>query len=273
MTDKILFSVNEGDVKAVTIVDGLVDGIPVNELNNNDQVLALASTEAEAQALALAYDESLIDMDNATIDGYTVACLQESQLDGLYLDEIRSWYWNNIYKEALNNLRFEEDTEQLTGYAFIGTIFSITPSGKIYTPFACSNVTEAEALLDEIFNEDLEAVASEHGMFISHFDDSYFASIVVDDTDYDADTMSFITTEDYQVYIEWLAGSNHVPIITSISKCFIQFGNYGATVTTNLINDVVSFDVEAGNSMEKDVITQYLNSIQNEYLLQLFRYE
>lgn len=32
---------------------------------------------------------------------------------------------------------------------FLGTVFALTPSGKFYTPWACSNVTEAEADEDE----------------------------------------------------------------------------------------------------------------------------
>ena len=36
---------------------------------------------------------------------------------------------------------------------YLGTCFDLVPSGKYYTPFACSNVTEAEALKDEEWYE------------------------------------------------------------------------------------------------------------------------
>jgi hypothetical protein len=32
---------------------------------------------------------------------------------------------------------------------FLGTVFALVPSGKFYTPWACSNVTEDEASADE----------------------------------------------------------------------------------------------------------------------------
>lgn len=53
---------------------------------------------------------------------------------------------------------------------WLGTALGLTPSGKIYTPFACSNVTEAEAEADEEWRERLEAEAEERGMYISDLD-------------------------------------------------------------------------------------------------------
>jgi hypothetical protein len=46
-----------------------------------------------------------------------------------YTRQIESFNWSRIKSEA-----HEE------GYAFLGSVFSITPSGKFYMPFACSNV-------------------------------------------------------------------------------------------------------------------------------------
>jgi hypothetical protein len=49
---------------------------------------------------------------------------------------------------------------------YLGSVFSLSPSGKYYTPFASSNVTEAEAEKDEAWYEELEETASSHGLFI-----------------------------------------------------------------------------------------------------------
>lgn len=49
---------------------------------------------------------------------------------------------------------------------YLGSVFSLSPSGKYYTPFACSNVTEKEAEEDEAWYEELEETAQEHGLFI-----------------------------------------------------------------------------------------------------------
>lgn len=35
---------------------------------------------------------------------------------------------------------FDGETEQYVKRVWLGTVFGLTPSGKIYTPFACSNV-------------------------------------------------------------------------------------------------------------------------------------
>jgi len=46
-----------------------------------------------------------------------------------------------------------DETEDIDGntvkQVFLGTVSGLLPSGKYYTPFACSNVTEEEALEDE----------------------------------------------------------------------------------------------------------------------------
>jgi hypothetical protein len=62
-----------------------------------------------------------------------------------------------------------DDTGKVTdvlGYAFLGTVFEIMPSGKYYTPWANSNVTQKEADKDERFSIALDEVAEEHDAFI-----------------------------------------------------------------------------------------------------------
>jgi hypothetical protein len=50
---------------------------------------------------------------------------------------------------------------------FLGTCFALAPSGKYYQPWACGNVTEKEAELDEKYYEALEAEANDHGYAIT----------------------------------------------------------------------------------------------------------
>ena len=50
---------------------------------------------------------------------------------------------------------------------FLGSVLSITPSGKYYTPWACANVSEREAEQDQEWWEKLEAEAEKHGFFIT----------------------------------------------------------------------------------------------------------
>lgn len=50
---------------------------------------------------------------------------------------------------------WEEDkyNNSETRRIFIGTVFSLMPSGKYYVPWACGNVTEEEAAKDEEWQE------------------------------------------------------------------------------------------------------------------------
>lgn len=52
-------------------------------------------------------------------------------------------------------------------HVFLGTVFALTPSGKYYMPWACSNVTEEEANQDEEWREAVEEELAKHGMFLT----------------------------------------------------------------------------------------------------------
>lgn len=54
---------------------------------------------------------------------------------------------------------------------FLGTVFSLAPSGKYYTMWANNNVSLSEALQDRVFFEKLELEASAHNMWVEHGDD------------------------------------------------------------------------------------------------------
>jgi hypothetical protein len=57
-----------------------------------------------------------------------------------YLDEIRSWSWVKAKDEAFKDREFDQEADSMIGRVYLGTIFNLTPSGKFYMPFACSNV-------------------------------------------------------------------------------------------------------------------------------------
>jgi hypothetical protein len=61
-----------------------------------------------------------------------------------------------ILWENIPALMAEEDWQERTDgepgearYLYLGTVFTLTPSGKFYMPWACGNVTEEEAQQDE----------------------------------------------------------------------------------------------------------------------------
>jgi len=82
-----------------------------------------------------------------------------------YYKEIKAWNWKTLKEEAFNNVEKDYEGNKI-GSVYLGTVFSLMPSGKFYMPWACSNVTEEEAEKDQMFTEALEKVAEENGMFI-----------------------------------------------------------------------------------------------------------
>ena len=81
-----------------------------------------------------------------------------------YTAIIARWNWRRAMHCALSNIEQDDDGEPVAR-VFIGSVFSLYPSGKYYMPWACSNVTEAEAEQDEAYREALEDVSGAHGMW------------------------------------------------------------------------------------------------------------
>jgi hypothetical protein len=74
----------------------------------------------------------------------------------------------DVVKESLKEADVQRDIDgDLIRLVFLGTVFALYPSGKFYTPWACSNVEKWEAEVDEIYGEVLEAEASELGCWIA----------------------------------------------------------------------------------------------------------
>ncbi len=82
-------------------------------------------------------------------------------------DETTGFDWGYLVA-AVNDPENQYDDEDgnLVGSVFLGTVFALYPSGKYYTPWACSNVTEDEADADAEYAELLEAEADAAGGWV-----------------------------------------------------------------------------------------------------------
>lgn len=92
-----------------------------------------------------------------------------------YEDEIRSWDWEMIIKwfdDHSDSPDYYEDNGygDRFVYQWIGTVFGLTPSGKVYT-FWTTNQTDEDVIRDSAWWEALEVVADEHGCFIGSPED------------------------------------------------------------------------------------------------------
>jgi hypothetical protein len=83
-----------------------------------------------------------------------------------YENQIRSWDWEEIKRDALSNCQFDEWEKQVIASTYLGSVLGIFPSHKYYMPW-CTNQTRSDVIKDECFSEALEKVAGEHGLFIN----------------------------------------------------------------------------------------------------------
>jgi hypothetical protein len=96
-----------------------------------------------------------------------------------FYDEIQAWQWDGIVSEARDNPADSWDDSDLYGSCYLGSVLSLSPSGKYYTPYAHGNVSESEAMIDSLWFEALEQIARDNGGWIESGDgdplDQYFA--------------------------------------------------------------------------------------------------
>lgn len=92
-----------------------------------------------------------------------------------YKQEINRWDWSGLIK------RFQEYTpegfdpahdEPLEG-TWIGTVFGVFPSGKVYAPWT-TNQTRADVVRDQCFSDALEAVAGRYGLVVDYSGEDVF---------------------------------------------------------------------------------------------------
>lgn len=77
--------------------------------------------------------------------------------------------WENV-KPALEDEDWQERSDGEPGqarYLYLGTVFSLYPSGKFYMPWS-TNVTEEEAEKDEEWREAVEAECEKLGVSFEH---------------------------------------------------------------------------------------------------------
>jgi len=81
-----------------------------------------------------------------------------------YAQVLRDFDWPGLVKslEPCGEQCYEGDHQ-----VYLGSCLNLSPSGKYYTPFACSNVTEAEAHRDEAWYAALDLAAEKHGLFVT----------------------------------------------------------------------------------------------------------
>jgi hypothetical protein len=70
--------------------------------------------------------------------------------------------WEKLKAEALRNPHYDLEVEDDICSIFLGTVMSLTPSGKYYTPWANSNVTPNDIANDALWYEALDAVAESY---------------------------------------------------------------------------------------------------------------
>lgn len=99
------------------------------------------------------YLEQLDHEISSDLYDHVVAYYESELLDG--------FDWGEILSDALDNPTEDQwgDSENPCGTCYLGDVFSLTPSGKYYQPYACSNVSENEAKLDELWFEALDNIA------------------------------------------------------------------------------------------------------------------
>lgn len=82
-----------------------------------------------------------------------------------YSEEIESWNWESLISELNESEPFESDSG-MHQEIYIGSVFSIFPSGKYYT-FWTSNQTTKDELKDSIFSEMLENKLKSLGLYLT----------------------------------------------------------------------------------------------------------
>lgn len=103
-----------------------------------------------------------------------------------------------LRKETIKNIGREED--QFLGLYLIGSIQTLTPSGKIYAPWT-TNQTEEDVEADTEFWEALEKSLPEN-YFIYHYEDSVFIARVIDTDTTDLYSAIFVDSDTRDEFIE-----------------------------------------------------------------------
>jgi len=91
-----------------------------------------------------------------------------ARIEGMFEDQLRRIL---IVGTMIDQEDVQEDPDDLMNcvqrrMVYLGTIMGMTPSGKVYYPFACSNVSVKEAALDEIWWEYMSRELERNDLFL-----------------------------------------------------------------------------------------------------------
>lgn len=79
---------------------------------------------------------------------------------------VSEWASQIEYNFDWQKIKLEADANE--GRCFLGTVMGLFPSGKYYTTWADSNVTEYEARVDNAYREGLESVLEDRGFWLEN---------------------------------------------------------------------------------------------------------
>jgi len=106
----------------------------------------------------------------------------EEKIEAYYqdcVDEVtRYWDFDALIADCEDNYQSaikeygQKEVDEWSEYGvgprsvFLGTVFTLCPSGKFYTPFANSNVGYEEYVLDACWYDAMDTVFESHGMYV-----------------------------------------------------------------------------------------------------------
>jgi len=147
-----------------------------------------------------------------------------------YKKEIESWDWEKIEKDIYNNSPQYDEYGEVHFSAWLGSITSIVPSGKIYTLWT-SNQTLKDIIRDKAYYEVLFEIAESYGLDISIYSGDIFATIYTFDDVFTDDGNRFyfnnkLIAESEKELKEWMDKEGYYPNI------FLQDDHGGLTLLT-----------------------------------------
>lgn len=85
-------------------------------------------------------------------------------MENKFYTKLQEEYSPSVFEEMKENAERVTDGEgnHILSY-YLGTVFSLTPSGKYYQSFACGNVSEEEAEEDTEWYDAMETLCLENG--------------------------------------------------------------------------------------------------------------
>lgn len=92
-----------------------------------------------------------------------------------YKHMIARWDWNDIFQRFQEYIPegFDPTHDEPLEGVWIGTVFGVFPSGKIYAPWT-TNQTRSDVVRDQCFSDALEAMAERRGLFVDYSGEDVF---------------------------------------------------------------------------------------------------